>query len=124
MSVYFAIALGGAIGCLARYGMTALIEQAAGKSFPAATLAINILGSFLMGLLFTLMLERLTVPPALRAGLLTGGLGGFTTFSTFSIEVLLLAEQGEFGKAGLYIATSVLLGLLAAYAGMHLARSL
>lgn len=124
MSPLLAIAVGGAAGCVARYLMTNLIEHVAGKSFPAATLAINILGSFMMGFLFILMLERLTVPPALRAGLLTGVLGGFTTFSTFSMEVLLLAEQGELAKAGFYVALSVALGLLAAYAGVHVGRSL
>lgn len=124
ISPVIGIAIGGGIGCVARYAMTTLIEQAAGKTFPAATLAINILGSFLMGFLFIVMLERLTVPPALRAALLTGVLGGFTTFSTFSMEVLLLAEQGQVGKAILYITLSVLLGLLAAYAGVHLARSI
>lgn len=77
-----------------------------------------------MGFLFFETLERLSINPVLRTAILTGVLGGFTTFSTFSMETLLLAEDGEYVKAGLYILLSVAVGLLAAFCGAYLARSL
>lgn len=121
---YIAIAIGGTLGCWARFALTGTLQSAFGRDFPYATLTINVLGSFLMGFLFIETLERLTLPPALRTGILTGGLGGFTTFSTFSMEALLLAEDGELGKAALYIGLSVVLGLAAAFGGAYLARNL
>ena len=124
MGNYLAIAIGGTLGCWARYGLTGLIQTVFGRSFPYATLTINVLGCFLMGFLFIETLERLVLPPEIRAGILTGGLGGFTTFSTFSMETLLLAEQGEMGKAALYVALSAGLGLAAAFFGAYIARNL
>jgi CrcB protein len=121
---YVAIAVGGTLGCWARFAMTNLVQAICGRDFPYATLSINVLGSFLMGFLFIEMLERLTISPALRTGVLTGVLGGYTTFSTFEMETLLLVEQGEPGKAILYIALSVGLGFLAAFAGAYIARNL
>lgn len=122
MSTYLAIAIGGTVGCWARYALTGLIQSLAGRGFPTATLCINVLGCFLMGYLFTVTLERVVVSGSLRAGILTGLLGGFTTFSTFSMETLLLIQEGEAGKAVLYIAVSVGIGLLATFAGFYLAR--
>ncbi len=124
MWTYVAIALGGTLGCWARFAMTNLVQAIYGREFPYATLSINLLGSFLMGFLFIETLERLTMPPELRAGILTGGLGGFTTFSTFEMETLLLVEQGSFGKAALYVALSVGVGFLGAFGGAYLARNL
>lgn len=124
MWTYIAIAVGGTIGCWARYAMTNLVQAIYGKDFPYATLSINLLGSFLMGFLFIETLERLTISPELRTGILTGGLGGFTTFSTFEMETLLLVEQGSLGKAALYILLSVGLGFLGAFGGAYLARNL
>ena len=109
---YLAIAVGGTFGCWARYAMTNLVQAIYGRDFPYATLSINLLGSFLMGFLFIETLERLTISPALRTGILTGVLGGYTTFSTFEMETLLLVEQGEAVKAGFYVALSVGLGFL------------
>ncbi|MDE2149456.1 MAG: fluoride efflux transporter CrcB [Gammaproteobacteria bacterium] len=124
MQSYLAVALGGIVGCCARYGMTQLVQTIYGRSFPLATLSINVLGSFLMGFLFFETLERLTIDPLLRTAILTGGLGGFTTFSTFMVESLLLVEDGEPGRAVLYLTLSVVLGLLAVFAGALLARTL
>lgn len=121
---YLAIAVGGVLGCWARYAMTNLIQAVYGRDFPYATLSINVLGAFLMGFLFIETLERLTLSPILRTGILTGVLGGYTTFSTFEMEILLLAEQGESGKALLYAALSVGLGFLAAFGGAYIARNL
>jgi CrcB protein len=104
--------------------MTNLVQAIYGKDFPYATLSINLLGSFLMGFLFIETLERLTISPELRTGILTGGLGGFTTFSTFEMETLLLVEQGNLGKAALYVLLSVGLGFLGAFGGAYLARNL
>ncbi len=123
MWTYFAIAVGGTLGCWARYAMTNLIQMLFGRSFPIATLCINVLGSFLMGFLFIETLNRVTISPATRTGILTGVIGGFTTFSTFSMEALMLAENGEMRKAAAYVALSVGLGLLAVFSGAYLARS-
>jgi fluoride exporter len=123
MRTYLAIAVGGTLGCWARYAMTGLLQTVLGRDFPYATLSINVLGSFLMGFLFIETLERLTVGPHIRVGLLTGFLGGFTTFSTFAMESLLLAEQGEAAKGMVYVVSSVLLGIAAAFGGAFLARN-
>jgi len=122
MRVYLAIAIGGIIGCWARYAMTVWLQSVYGRDFPYATLAINVLGSFLMGFLFVLTLERATVEPYLRVGILTGVLGGFTTFSTYAMETLLLAEGGELGKGLLYVVLSNVLAISAAVVGAVLAR--
>jgi CrcB protein len=124
MWTYIAIAVGGTIGCWGRYAMTNLVQAIYGKDFPYATMSINLLGSFLMGFLFIETLERLTLSPELRTGILTGGLGGFTTFSTFEMETLLLVEQGNLGKAAFYVLLSVGLGFLGAFGGAYLARNL
>jgi CrcB protein len=124
MWTYVAIAIGGTLGCCARYAQTVYVQATFGRDFPLATLSINVIGSFLMGFLFILTLERLMIPPSVRVGVLTGVLGGYTTFSTFEMETLLLAENGEFFKAGLYVVLSVVIGFLAAFGGAYLARNL
>ncbi|HTU54719.1 MAG TPA: fluoride efflux transporter CrcB [Acetobacteraceae bacterium] len=124
MWTYIAIAIGGTLGCWARYAMTNLVQAIYGRDFPYATLSINVLGAFVMGFLFIETLERLTVSPAIRTGVLTGVLGGFTTFSTFEMETLLLSEQGDVAKALLYVFFSVGLGFLAAFGGAYIARNL
>jgi len=87
-------------------------------------MSINVIGSFLMGFLFIVTLERLMIPPSVRAGVLTGVLGGYTTFSTFEMETLLLAESGEFFKAASYVILSVVIGFAAAFGGAYVARNL
>jgi fluoride exporter len=124
MRVYLAIAIGGVLGCWARYAMTNLVQTIYGRDFPYATLSINVLGSFLMGFLFIETLERLTIAPYVRIGILTGVLGGFTTFSTFAMESLLLAEQGEATKSILYVGLSLVLGIGGAVFGAYIARNL
>ncbi len=121
---YVAVAIGGIIGCCARYGMTQLVQLVYGRSFPLATLIINVLGCFLMGFLFFETLDRISISPTLRTGILTGGLGGFTTFSTFAMESLLLLEDGETSYAIIYLLLSVFLGLFAALLGAYIARNL
>jgi fluoride exporter len=124
MWTYTLIALFGVLGCWARYGMTTLVQTIYGRDFPYATLSINVGGSFLMGFLFIETLERLTVSPELRTGILTGFIGGYTTFSTFEMEILLLVEQGAPIKAVLYLVLSVFLGFGAAFGGAYIARNL
>ena len=124
MWTYFAIAVGGTLGCWARYAMTNLVQTVYGRDFPYATLSINLLGSFLMGFLYIETLERLTISPDLRVGILTGVLGGYTTFSTFEMETLLLVEQGASGKAIAYFVLSGGLGFILAFGGAYIARNL
>lgn len=124
MWTYIAIAFFGTLGCWARYAMTNLVQTVYGKAFPYATLSINVGGSFLMGFLFIETLERLTISPELRTGILTGFIGGYTTFSTFEMEIFLLVEQGEGLKAVLYLLLSIFLGFAAAFGGAYVARNL
>jgi fluoride exporter len=124
MWTYVAIAIGGTLGCWARYAQTNLVQAALGRDFPFATMSINVIGSFLMGFLFIVTLERLMIPPSVRVGVLTGVIGGYTTFSTFEMETLLLAENGELFKAALYVVLSVVIGFAAAFGGAYVARNL
>ncbi|MHB1514266.1 MAG: fluoride efflux transporter CrcB [Acidiferrobacteraceae bacterium] len=124
MRNYLAISVGGAFGCVARFYLGRLIPEIFGNGFPYATLTINVLGAFFMGFLFIETLERVAITPAVRTGVLTGVLGGFTTFSTFSMEVVLLVQQGEAARAALYVALSLAMGLGAAFAGAYIARNL
>jgi CrcB protein len=112
------------IGAFARYGQSIVVQNVMGRAFPFGTLSINVLGSFLMGFLFFATLERINISPELRTGILTGGLGTYTTFSTFSLETLNLMENGEMVKAGLYVGGSVVLSIAAAIFGAYLSRNL
>ena len=119
-----AIAAGGAIGALMRFWMSTGIYALLGRGFPYGTLAVNVFGSLLMGFLYILMIERLSVGGEWRAFALVGLLGAFTTFSTFSIETLNLVEQADYAKALANMLLSVLLCVGAAYIGVILARQL
>lgn len=112
----FLIALGGAVGALARFGLTGWVQPRAG-SFPWGTLAVNVLGSFLLGLAFR-AIEAGAVPMAWRQGITIGMLGAFTTFSTFSLEAVALARDGDWAQAVTYVVASVLLAVLAVLAGI------
>ena len=116
--------LGGGFGCVARYVSTTCIGSVAGTFFPFGTLFVNILGSFVMGFLMMLAITASLLPENLRLLLAVGFLGGFTTFSSFSMETLLLLKDDSFFYVGANIAANVLLGLLAAWLGSLLARSL
>ena len=119
---YLWVALGGAAGAMARYGVGQWTGQRWGGSFPWGTLAVNVTGSLLIGLLVTLLGRG--VDPTLRLLLITGFLGGYTTFSAYSAEALTLVEARRWDAAALYISGSVALGLVACAAGLALGRTL
>lgn len=124
MSQILFIAVGGAIGAVLRYLGSTAVYAWLGRGFPYGTLFVNVLGSLIMGVLAILLIERISTGPELRALLMIGLLGSFTTFSTFSIETLNLIEQGWLIKAGLNILLSVILCLAAAWVGTLLGRQL
>ncbi len=107
-----------------RYLVSTGIYSWLGRGFPYGTLVVNVLGSLAMGLLYELFLQRLSISPEVRAVLLVGFLGAFTTFSTFSIETINLIEQGDLLKAVTNMLASVILCVLAAWCGLQMARQL
>jgi fluoride exporter len=116
------VALGSAIGGVTRYLFGGLIQRLLDTTFPAGTLLINISGSFLLGAIIRYAVETPSFSPEVRAFLTIGFCGGYTTFSTFSYETMALLEDGEWTRAGLYVAASVLLSLLGTLLGFALAR--
>lgn len=119
-----AIALGGAFGAVLRFWLSTAVSALTGGGFPYGTLAVNVMGSGLMGLLYVLFYERMEGSTELRAALLIGVLGAFTTFSTFSIETMALLEEGERLNASLNILASVGLCLSVCWAGIIVGRQL
>lgn len=124
MMQVISIALGGALGALCRYGMSNSLYLFLGRNFPYGTLAVNIIGSIIMGFAYVMMIERIDVSPDLRAATMIGFLGAFTTFSTFSIETLNLLESGDLFKASLNIVLSVTLCISGCWLGMIVGRNL
>ncbi|MGD2074738.1 MAG: fluoride efflux transporter CrcB [Gammaproteobacteria bacterium] len=124
MSELLAIAGGGAVGALLRYWVSAATYGLTGTGFPYGTLAVNVLGSLIMGFMYAWLLERTLGDTAVRAFLLIGLLGAFTTFSTFSIETLNLIENAELMKAVTNTLLSVILCVGAAALGVGMARQL
>ena len=124
MKTILFIACGGAIGAVLRYGASLSVYSLLGKGFPYGTLFVNVTGSLLMGLLSIVMLERFNIGPEWRAAILVGLLGSFTTFSTFSYETLNLLEQGDVMRAMANIAFSIIVCLIAVWAGVSLGRQL
>ena len=124
MTQILSIAVGGAIGAVMRYWVSTGVYNLLGRGFPYGTLVVNMAGSLLMGFLYVLLLERMTISPELRAALLIGVLGAFTTFSTFSIETLNLIEQADFVKAGLNVLISVVACVGAAWVGVIVGRQM
>lgn len=117
-----AVALGGALGAVCRYFLGNAVSKAVGSALPWGTFFINLSGCFAMGLLMTLIVERELLPAAWRLFLCVGLLGGFTTFSSFGYEALMLLLEGNIAATAGYAGGSVILGMLAAGAGVLAAR--
>jgi CrcB protein len=117
------ISIAGAAGALARYGLEGVISRRA-TAFPWGTFVVNISGAFLLGLLFTLLTERFVVAPWLRSAITIGFLGAYTTFSTLTLETFRLFEDGSYLAAAFNILGSVVVGLVAVFAGVVLGRVL
>ena len=117
------VAAGGALGAAGRYLVNVWTGRLLGSGFPWGTLTVNIVGSFMMGALITYMALKWSTSQEMRAFLTTGVLGGFTTFSAFSLDFATLYERKEFGLAAAYAAGSVGLSLVAIFAGMALMRA-
>jgi len=118
---WLAIAAGGAFGAVARHGLTLATARVAGSGFPWGTLLVNVLGCAAIGVAFALLDARPS-DPTLRAFVMTGVLGGFTTFSAFALDAHGLAEQGAPGRAAVYVTASVVLCLAACWLGAAAAR--
>ena len=121
--VWLMVALGGAAGSVLRYGAGRLAVSYFGPSTILDTFFVNVTGSFALGVFISLTRDRVSVPTEYRGLVAIGLLGGYTTFSTLSVEAIRLAESGEVLKAGLSVAGNVAVGLLAAYMGMLAARA-
>lgn len=118
------VAAGGALGSMARYGVSEMVSRLAGGSqFPYGILSVNLLGGFFIGLLTGLMAHHISLSPEARAFLVVGVLGGFTTFSAFSLDIVLLMQRGQNFAALFYIMGSVVGAVFALVGGMALARA-
>ncbi len=124
MKLLFAVALGGAVGAVARYQTMVWVSRWLGSGFPFGTLFVNVAGSFLMGLFIELLAVRLGGTLQWRAFVAVGVLGAFTTFSTFALDVAVLYERGQLLAVGAYLAASVALSILALFAGLWTLRNL
>lgn len=124
MRIWISVALGGAIGSLARHGVNAAIAHLFMRPVPYATAAVNLIGSAIIGVLAGLIAsERLAMTPVMRAFVFVGLLGGFTTFSSFMLDTLTLTHTREHALALSNVAAQTVVGLLAVYAGYYLATS-
>ena len=118
----FLIALFGAIGTLARYGLQGVVQFRMGSVFPYGTLLINLTGCLLLGFIGQLTLNRMLISSDLRIAIAVGFFGGYTTFSSFGWETAKMLEDGEWLRASTYVAASVFAGLLLSVAGIRLAN--
>lgn len=124
MSNLLLVGAGGAIGSMVRYLVGLWTLHRWGPGFPWGTLGVNITGSFLIGLLAELIMRKFGASAELRLFLITGVLGGYTTFSAFSLDTITLFERGDAALAVTYIAASVVLSILAVFAGLALMRAM
>jgi fluoride exporter len=111
----------GIAGTLARYGLQGFVQQRSGSTFPSGTLLVNLAGCFLLGGVAQYALTHLTISPDWRIGITVGFFGAFTTFSTFSYEMARMLEDGEWTRAGIYVLSSVVGGIVAVFCGMRIA---
>src|SRR5437868_249907 len=122
--IWWYVALGSAAGGAARFGLSTLVQQRFGPTFPVGTLVVNVSGSLLLGFLWRYALGTDAISPEVRALLTTGFCGGYTTFSTFTYDTMLLLEDGEGLRAGGYVLLSVVLSLAGTWLGIVAAREL
>lgn len=124
MKMALAIAFGGGLGALSRHYASHRVAEFFGHTFPYGTLAVNVVGSFIMGMMVTLFAQKFALSQEMRAFLTVGLLGGFTTFSAFSLEAALLIEWGAYGPTAAYVTASILFAVGGLFAGIWLARAL
>lgn len=124
MTIWLAVAAGGAVGSMFRYGIGQLTINILGATTIVSTLAVNVSGSFLLGLFYTLCNDRIVTSIEIRVLIGVGLIGGYTTFSTFSFETIRLLESGESIKAVANISGNLLLGIGAAYIGIIMGKML
>lgn len=124
IQIPLAIAAGGALGALSRHYVAGLVVRMSGLGTPVGILVVNVAGSLLMGLLVGLLAFKLSLPQAARAFLAVGFLGGFTTFSSFSLDAALMIEQHQLVRAAVYIGFSVVLSIAGLFLGMAIAKAL
>ena len=126
MAIYFWIAIGSALGGVSRYWLSGVVARAIGETFPWGTLIVNITGSLIIGIIAALTAPdgRVFIGSTARLALMAGFCGGYTTFSSFSLQTLALMQDGEWGLAGANVGLSVTLCLAAVFAGYALASSL
>lgn len=122
--IWWYVAIGSAVGGVTRFALASVVQRRVGPNFPVGTLVVNITGSFLLGLLLRYALVTDAISPEVRALLTTGFCGGYTTFSTFTYDTLILMEEGGHTRAGLYVVLSVVLSLLGAWLGITAASGL
>ena len=123
MELYLSIALGGSLGALTRYGISTFFEANYPSSIPWGTMLANLIGSFLIGMIFIILQDKFQQNESLRGLLIIGFLGAMTTFSSFSLEALLLLQRGHYTYAIGYVLFSVVFCLSATLLGMYFARS-
>jgi CrcB protein len=118
------VAAGSAVGGAARFLLASFIQQRAGPSFPIGTLIVNVTGSLVLGFIMRLALSTASISPEMRTMLTTGFCGGYTTFSTFSYETMMLIEEGQYARGAVYVLLSVVLSLIGVWLGIVAAREL
>jgi CrcB protein len=118
------IAIFGAVGTLARYGLQGVVQIRTASTFPFGTLLVNLSGCFLLGLIGQFTLNRMVISPDWRVAIAVGFFGGYTTFSSFGWETAKMLEGGEWARAGAYVGASVVVGLILSVAGIRLANHL
>ena len=123
MKTLLAVAIGGAVGAIGRHLVASQVTKIFGTGFPLGTLTVNVIGSFVMGCLIETMALAWSPAPEFRAFLTVGMLGAFTTFSTFSMEVVLLAGRGQYVEVAAYVLASVALSVGGLLLGLHLVRT-
>ena len=121
---WFAVAIGGALGAMARYALSTWVFHVSSHKFPYATLTVNVVGSFVMGILFVIIVEKAALPTEMRSLLMIGFLGAFTTFSAFSLDALGLWQNGHVFLSLVYMLATVVLCLVAISSAIWLTRLL